>query len=137
MSTCSACGVSLSSSQRRYCSNTCQAQFQYRAYIEQWQRCLVDGSRGTLARNLSRHVHRYLTHKFSEKCSICGWNKPHPISGRCPLEIDHIDGNSENNNESNLRLVCPNCHALTHTYRNYNSGRGRVWRKNKYRKHAR
>lgn len=36
------------------------------------------------------------------------------------LELDHIDGNNENNNLSNLRLLCPNCHALTPTYRGKN-----------------
>ncbi len=41
------------------------------------------------------------------------------------LEIDHIDGNSDNNSEENLRLVCPNCHSLTSTYRGTNRGNGR------------
>ena len=34
-----------------------------------------------------------------------------------PLELDHIDGDHGNNAKENLRLVCPNCHALTPTYR--------------------
>lgn len=42
-----------------------------------------------------------------------------------PLEIDHIDGNSENNSEENLRLICPNCHSLTATYKGANRGKGR------------
>ena len=42
-----------------------------------------------------------------------------------PLEIDHIDGNSENNSEENLRLICPNCHSLTANYRGANRGNGR------------
>ncbi len=41
------------------------------------------------------------------------------------LEIDHIDGNSDNNSEENLRLVCPNCHSLTSTYCGTNRGNGR------------
>ena len=40
-------------------------------------------------------------------------------------DIDHIDGNSENNSENNLRLICPNCHSLTATYRGANRGHGR------------
>jgi hypothetical protein len=34
-----------------------------------------------------------------------------------PLELDHIDGDSSNNSLANLRLLCPNCHAKTPTYR--------------------
>lgn len=48
------------------------------------------------------------------KCEICGnteWNGK-PI----PLQLDHIDGNSHNHILTNLRLICPNCHAQTETY---------------------
>jgi len=34
------------------------------------------------------------------------------------LEIDHIDGDRENNVLTNLRFLCPNCHSLTPTFRN-------------------
>jgi 5-methylcytosine-specific restriction endonuclease McrA len=37
-----------------------------------------------------------------------------------PLEVDHRDGDRLNNELSNLRLLCPNCHALTPTYRGKN-----------------
>ena len=34
-----------------------------------------------------------------------------------PLELDHINGDSTDNRIENLRILCPNCHALTDTYR--------------------
>jgi hypothetical protein len=40
--------------------------------------------------------------------------------GRFPLELDHIDGDRWNSELSNLRLICPNCHAFTPTYRGRN-----------------
>ncbi len=53
------------------------------------------------------------------KCQKCGcdgnWQ-----DGIISLEIDHIDGNNTNNEISNLRYLCPNCHALTPTYRGKN-----------------
>jgi len=40
-----------------------------------------------------------------------------------PIELDHTDGNCENNTRENLRLICPNCHAQTPTYRGKNMGK--------------
>lgn len=50
-----------------------------------------------------------------EVCLLKEWNNL-PI----PIELDHIDGNHLNNNLNNLRILCPNCHAQTDTYRGKN-----------------
>lgn len=55
---------------------------------------------------------------FKHVCSACkleDWmNQP------IPLELDHISGDNKDNSLSNLRLLCPNCHAQTPTYRGKN-----------------
>ncbi|MFA6404894.1 MAG: HNH endonuclease signature motif containing protein [Candidatus Paceibacterota bacterium] len=81
-----------------------------------------------MTKNISAYLKKYLFEKFQYRCSLCGWNKINKTSGKVPLEIDHIDGNAENNMEKNLRLICPNCHALTPHFRNLNKGNGRAWR---------
>ena len=53
------------------------------------------------------------------KCQNCGCDG-HWQNGVIALEIDHIDGDNTNNEISNLRYLCPNCHALTDTYRGKN-----------------
>lgn len=52
---------------------------------------------------------------------------------KIPLETEHVDGNSKNNTEENLKLLCPNCHALTPTYKSKNKGKGRHSRRQRYR----
>lgn len=49
------------------------------------------------------------------KCENCGAEEwlGQPIN----LEIHHIDGNRNNNDLSNLQLLCPNCHSYTDNFR--------------------
>lgn len=53
-------------------------------------------------------------------CENCGF-KPEHIS---QLDVDHIDGNRNNNDPSNLQTLCANCHRLkTHLNGDSKSGR--------------
>ena len=54
--------------------------------------------------------------KSEFKCSKCGWNEIHPTTGKVPLQVNHIDGDAKNGEESNLEVLCPNCHSLTHNF---------------------
>ena len=133
MRNCTSCDGALKSRyQVKFCSNKCQADYQYQQWVILWKAGEMNGGIGITSRNLSGHLKRYLMDKFENKCSQCSWNKRHPVTHSIPLEIDHIDGDAENNVEINLRLLCPNCHALTPYYKNLNRGKGRKWRMKKY-----
>lgn len=49
------------------------------------------------------------------KCEICGVDSWNDKVLEC--ELDHIDGNKNNHKLENLRILCPNCHSQTHTFR--------------------
>lgn len=75
-------------------------------------------------------LRRYLLRTRGHICQSCfrtAWEGA-PI----PLETEHVDGNSENNGEENLKLLCPNCHALTPTFKAKNKGHGRFARRERY-----
>jgi len=72
---------------------------------------------GQLRRRLLEEEH------FEHRCRICGratW-----LGEPIPLELDHINGDRTDNRRENLRMICPNCHAQTPTYRGRNIGRYR------------
>ncbi len=127
MKKCLNCAIELNSRQHKYCSNKCQADYQYNKYIERWHNGLEKGVIGKF--QLSSHIEKFIWNKYNSKCAECDWNKINPITNKSPLEIEHIDGNFENNKEENLLLLCPNCHSLTPTYKALNIGKGRKERK--------
>ena len=83
-----------------FCSNKCQKNHEYHYYIDRWKEGKVKGSVGITSKTISCYIRRYLLEKYKSKCSICGWDKVHSVTKKIPLEIDHIDGNSDNNIEN-------------------------------------
>lgn len=105
----------------KYCSNQCQKQYETKKRIKQW---LNEGiswkhQTPTWAKN-------YLIEQRGYACEVCKMETW--MDKKITLEVDHIDGHHYNNTEDNLRLICPNCHSQTVTYKNKNKGNGREYR---------
>lgn len=117
---------------KKFCSYICKSELTYINHIANWKTGKISGNAGL--GKLSKHVRRYMIQKSNNQCSSCGFNTPHPVSGEPPLQVDHKDGDWANNQEKNLRVLCPNCHALTKTFggRNHGNGRHTILKKSGY-----
>ncbi len=61
---CLNCNALVKEPDAKYCSNRCQADYQYKQYIEQWK---AGNESGVVAEEfVSRHIRRYLIEKFGE-----------------------------------------------------------------------
>ena len=105
-----------------YCSSKCFHDFQWMKKKELIKENPNDFS--------SRNLKKLLLEEKGHQCEICTLSKW--MEKDIEIELDHIDGNHRNNHFDNLRLICPNCHAQTPTYKGRNRGNGRAYRKKRY-----
>jgi 5-methylcytosine-specific restriction endonuclease McrA len=106
----------------RYCSPQCQGT---RTFIHSVEKYLNGGYIGNKTLRKILHV---LQGSFCSVCGIDKWCEKDIV-----LEVEHKDGNSNNNAIENLCLLCPNCHSQTSTYKGKNRGNGRHSRMLRYR----
>lgn len=119
---CIECGTTVTKDNTagKYCSNRCRG-------IHQKKTTHISISEGLTDNRDPKTLLRYLSEKHGDFCFECGqegmWN-----GKKLRLQLDHIDGNSDNNSLDNLRILCPNCHTQTETYGA--KGAGSRYRKN-------
>lgn len=72
-------------------------------------------SQCAICRNKKSKYHKWYAKKSAAKsaakgncCTSCGFI----AVNACQLDIDHIDGNHNNNDPNNLQILCANCHRL-------------------------
>jgi 5-methylcytosine-specific restriction endonuclease McrA len=95
-------------STNKYCSHSCSRAGWYRDVTLP---LILEGK--TSPKKLKGAVTKFLTDRDGYKCSKCNLTDWH--GEQMILDIDHIDGNNENNLPSNWRFLCPNCHRMTPT----------------------
>lgn len=118
---CGHCKTLLTGSQKKYCGNRC---FNFQK--------LADTNERVRAGEVSdsKTLRRFLLGERPHQCVSC--DRTEWLGEPIPLEVDHVDGDHKNNYPKNLRLLCPNCHTRTPTYKGKNKGKGRSKRMVRY-----
>lgn len=150
------CKISYKNRCNQYCNHSCAAKINNRNKPSKARgSCIRCGNQITRAKkycsscwtnkhalenlNTDQSRKRLIIKERGIKCELCGiteWR-----GQATPVQLDHIDGNSDHNTRDNLRLLCPNCHALTPTFtsrnrKNYNSSRNLKRRKRYHRENC-
>ena len=86
------------------------------SHPKQLSEILVKGSTFQSYKLKKRLFKENLKEKRCECCGRTTW-QGHEI----PLEIHHKNGDNRGNRLENLAILCPNCHALTDSYRGRNN----------------
>lgn len=120
---CVSCGNENKRHFTKTCSNSCEQERRYEDFIEKWKSGVESGVVGF--DQVSNYIRKYLMRKYNNACQDCEWSRVNPTTNKVPVQIEHIDGDWNNNIEANLKLLCPNCHSLTPTYGYLNKGKGR------------
>lgn len=104
-----------------FCSRGCYQEHRKQERIRIW---LSGGPIGL------RPLRRHLLEVYRGRCSSCDLDEW--MGKKLVVELEHKDGNSENNSPENVCLLCPNCHSQTATYKSKNKGNGRHARRLRY-----
>ena len=125
ISFCRNCETELKRGTSSYCSHKCQHDYQWK----ERKKVIEENGYFDTTSHMSS-AKRYILEKQGHNCKICGgkdWlGKP------IPLELDHINGDSTDQEIENFRLVCGNCAMQLPTYKARNKGKGRHARRERY-----
>ena len=129
---CRWCGKEITGKGKRNKKFCCRKCYNENHKLEHYKLYLADNSIAWGIQNMQQYK-KYFLEEQNHKCAICGcddvWQGKQLV-----FILDHIDGNSDNNNRDNLRLICPNCDSQLDTYKSKNktSARRNHLRKEKY-----
>lgn len=119
---CQKCGKIFKSrnKERKFCSNECSSQYRMNNLIDKWLKNEYELNPNF---SLPKSIRLFLFEKAKYKCEECGFEGYNKTTNNTILQIHHMDGNSGNNDLNNLKVLCPNCHAMTENYMALNKGK--------------
>ena len=107
--TCLNCGrvnpVKGHSYTNKYCNNSCQQQHRSRGLVSGWK----EKKETKPWPKVPDWAKRYLIEQRGHVCEICKGVKH--AGKEIPLVVDYLNGDTYNNDESNLQFICPNCRS--------------------------
>jgi len=125
---CLSCGKIIEKNKHNKCFS-CFQKDKKEEFIRRWK-----NKETYLNRQPGSIIREYLFEKQKGLCAICKckpvWNDKSLI-----FILDHIDGKSLNQDEENLRLICPNCDTQLPTYKSKNKNSQRSYDRNYRRKY--
>lgn len=123
---CEVCGKEIrAKNAKRFCCRSCYNEYHR---LEHYNQYLKDNSIAYGNQNMQNYK-KFFLEEQNHKCAICGCEDSW-CNKQLVFILDHIDGNADNNNRDNLRLICPNCDSQLSTYKSKNKNSARK----KYRK---
>ncbi len=94
---------------RRFCNTSCRSAYDRHKKAFDW----MIGEEVEMCLELRKKI---LIEERGAACEVCGWSEVSEFTGRVPVQMDHRNGVRSDNSYLNLRLLCPNHHALTETW---------------------
>ena len=133
---CLYCNTKLSKTAHKYCNIICKFNYENAEIIKQWLAGKITGHVKGGSYKLRRPIKHWLFDRANHKCEECGNNDVNPYTNNSILQVDHTDGDASNSIPSNLKVLCPNCHAKTKTFGNIGGTKSaRFMYKQKYRQY--
>lgn len=107
-----------------YCSEDCSNNGLKKKVVENF----LSGNATSIT---GKAIYEYLLEAQGNTCSLCPTQNTW-FGNPLVFVRDHIDGNSENNHPTNIRLICSNCDSQLPTFKSRNRGNGRHYRRVRY-----